>query len=190
MAGITLTNPLAINLSAIPSSLSNTTLATWRGYDFVCAGSWGEGVTYALGYALFQGHYTANNLSSAGNPLTLTPPVYPPCAVSLSPHVYLFLPHGSDAWAYSTQTRSPTLVQMALNATTETCATDSMGGTECPVGNALYGYWNTTGTLANLTPSNATSSSKYFHYFSPGSYTLVVEATWGQESIEYFEVSP
>jgi hypothetical protein len=74
-------------------------------------------------------------------------------------------------------------------AGTEAC-TNSSGQTQCPVaGTSLFGYWNATGPVLGLNIANATTSSQYFHYFSPGQYTLVAEDMWGQSAFAYFQVA-
>ena len=186
-ASITLSNPLAVNLSAMFHT--NGTIQNWNGFDFIC----GNSMLPPVGFALFKGHYTSANVSSGGSPLTLTPPIYPPCAIFASPALYVVLPNSSNAIAYyklPTQPPSyfqPTQVQLRENATTGYCSVTPVGSTTCgSIRNALFGYLNTTGMQGPL--DNATTTSKYFHYFSPGWYTLVVEDVWGQVLYEYFEV--
>jgi hypothetical protein len=126
-------------------------------------------------------------------PLTLTPPIHPPCAFFNSPTLYFVLPNSSNAVSYyKLPTQPPSYVRAAQtefkeNATTEFCSVTQAGATNCgAIRNALFGYWNTTGLQGAL--DNATTTSKYFHYFSPGQYTLVAEDAWGQAIYEYFEV--
>jgi len=77
----------------------------------------------------------------------------------------------------------PIQTRLKENASTGSCSAIS---TRCGPGNGLFGYWNTTGLQGPL--DNATTTSKYFHYFSPGQYTLVAACEWGQTIFEYFEV--
>jgi hypothetical protein len=187
---ISLFNPLPVNLTAIPSSNSSM-LQNWGGFDFIC----GNNVLQSVGFALFRGHYISGNISSAGNPLTLRPPIRPPCAIFNPPSLYIVLPNSSNAVAYYLiPTQPPSYerigpVQLKENATTGYCSVTSVSSTICgTIRNSLFGYWNTTGLQGNL--DNATTSSKYFHYFSPGPYTLVAEDAWGHSIYEYFEVVP
>jgi hypothetical protein len=186
-AEILLMNPLMVNLSAIPPSTANPTFTAWNGHDFLCGQSQTSSV---FGYALFRGHYSSNNLTLAGNPLTLAVPVNPPCTFFPYPRLYVFLPHSVSALAYGSTPGEPyTLTVVSYDAATETCSVEPPGGTYCGVGDSLYGYWNVTGIPGGgLTGDNATSKSNYFHYFPPGPYTLVVDAAWGQQVIENFEV--
>jgi len=190
MVGITLFNPLPVNLSAVPHSSTNHTIQTWDDFNFIC----GVSPLFPAGYALFKGHYTSGNISSGGNPLTLAPPVAIPCVTYPSPGLFLVLPNGSNAVAYyilPTQPPSfvlPTQVQLKMNATTEYCSATPIGSGVCGAGNGLFGYWNTTGLQGTLNFDNATTTSKYFHYFSPGPYTLVVADIWGKVIYSYFQV--
>jgi len=198
-ATIALLNPLGINFSVIPGPLTNSTIRTWNEHDLICGGN---EVNLILGYALFRGHFASNNLSSAGNPLTLAPPIHPPCPAFPTADVFVFFPHSDTAFAFtSTELLAnlrfpPARWQVALNATTFVCAAAQGGGFTCGGGEGLYGhwglygYWNVTGPSSGFTFDNATVTSKFFHYLQPGQYTLAVEASWGQQVFEYFEVHP
>jgi hypothetical protein len=71
-AQVVLFNPLHQNLSVTAVRVSNSTISTWNSYDY----PWGINPTSSIaGYALFRGHYASGNLSSAGEPLTLIPPI-------------------------------------------------------------------------------------------------------------------
>jgi len=187
LAQISLFNPLSENFSIASSTTTNSTIISWNGYDFICDTS---PMSPLAGYALFDGFYTSANISSAGDPLTLAPPIEPPCALLRTPDSYVFLPNSSSALAYySGSYESPTRISMAMNATTESCWSLPTGAQECGVGTALFGYWNATGLHGALSAQNATTSSQYFRYFSPGEYTLAVEDAWGQTVYAYFRVA-
>jgi len=183
-AVITIFNPLPENLSVAPDYSSNSTIAHWNEYDFWCDGS---AMWSLAGYALFQGHYSSENISSAGNPLELAPQVALPCALEPNPVLIVLLPESSSAEAYySMQGSSPAPATLTVSAGTGFCVSTQYSG-ECSAGDGLFGYWNTTG-IGALTIQNASTSSEYFHYFSPGQYTLVTEDVWGQTTYAYFQV--
>jgi hypothetical protein len=183
MAQITLFNPLDENLTFAPKFTSNSTIAIWNDYDFVCSGN---SMWNLAGYALFEGHYSSDNVSSAGEPLMLAPPVSLSCMAN-GRDLFVFLPNSSNAMA-SSPAAPATLWHAATNATTESCK-NSSSSTECPVGASLFGYWSAP-LSGQIDSQAATTSSSYFHYFSPGRYTLAVEDIWGQTIYAHFQVTP
>jgi hypothetical protein len=191
-AQITLFNPLNENLS-VSGGNSSSTISTWNGYDFVCNG-YGRAWSLA-GYALFKGHYSSDNFSSAGDPLMLTPPIGASCVTFPSPSLFVFLPDSSNATAYySSRYNLPSeMDRFAINATTEFCENlrnaAGSSSTECPVGASLLGHWSSP-PFGQIDGSAATVGSSYFHYFSPGQYTLAVEDIWGQTIYAHFQVTP
>ena len=183
-AVISVVNPLALNVTAIPPATRNATLRSWDWMDFVC----GSNPLYSTAsFALFKGRVNADNLSSAGTPLTLAPPVQPPCTLTGWPGALAFEPQGNVAWAYPLY-GNPSLVHVSTDAGTAVCEALSTGATSCGYAGALFGYWD-PGDPASC-GGNATTSSSCFHYFPPGWYTLVVEAVWGQSAFESFQVIP
>lgn len=179
-----LLNPLAVNISALSPDPPNSAITVWNSFDFVCSQSpaWS-----LLGYAVFKGHYASSNLSSATTPLRLAPPVGVPCVLGSSPNLFVFGPNGSKALVYYSSLGGEGQAaseQIGLTVATELCTP-----TSCPVGNSLFGYWNTSSLQGPTSPDNATVASKYFHYFPPSQYTLVIEAAWGQQVIENFDVT-
>lgn len=187
-AQLILFNPLDENLSVSGGNSSSSAIATWNGYDFLCNG-YGRAWSLA-GYALFRGDYSSNNFSSAGEPLMLTPPIGASCANFPSPNLFVFLPHSSNATAYypSRYNLPPEMHRFAINATTEFCENEKTGSTYCPVGSSLLGYWSNP-LVGQMDGSRATTNSSYFHYFSPGEYTLAVENIWGQTVYAHFQVT-
>ncbi len=131
-----------------------------------------------VGFAVFEGHYDASNISSAGNPLRLAQPVYPPCGVFLPPAFVIFPPNSNQTWDhFGPDLQSPTYRMPAVvNAST---------GVNCGVGDGLIGYWDES---PGMTCDSATTGSPQFHYFSRGEYTLAVEGAWGQQAFAYFVV--
>jgi hypothetical protein len=188
-ARISIFNPLGVNDSVFPDYQSNSAIFSWNAHDFLCGGLAAANPTWSLaGYALFQGHYTAANLSSAVAPLNLDPPLVIECPAEADPSTVTFLPNSSTAVAYFPPSTQPVVKQEAvMNATTETYVYKSGyygGGPE-----GLFGYWvgPPGGVLGG--GQDATISSPYFHYFPPDRYTLVVEDMWGQVSYGYFQVT-
>jgi hypothetical protein len=179
-----LLNPFSANISALPPNPPSSAIVGWNDYDFVCShnSAWS-----LLGYAVFEGHYASSNISSAAAPLRLAPLVGVPCIQGPSPNLLVFGPNGSKALVFYLSQEGegqPTSEQIGLTVATELCVQ-----TLCPFGNSLLGYWNMSSLQGPTSPDNATLTSKYFHYFSPGEYTLVVEAAWGQQVIESFDVT-
>jgi hypothetical protein len=171
-AQITFFNPLDQNISVPVANSPNPTIAAWTNDDFVCDGN----SMYSLAaYALFQGRYSEENVSSAGTPLLLAPPVALSCIGQQADSV-VFLPDSSNASLGG----EAGLYRIATNATTEYC------GDGCPAGTSLFGYW---APVEGLDLGEATTSSPYFHYLSPGQYTLVVEDEWNQTIYAPFQVS-
>jgi len=195
-AKITLQNVLSRNVSLTPDYSSNTDIPNWNQYSLLC----GFNTPGLLGFALFMGHYTQANLSLAGDPLTLVPPVALPCAAQMLPAEVVLLPHGDNA-VYSYNVSGQLLTPgwpmghspLEMNATTDECAATSSGGTECgSIYPGLFGYWEPSGAYLNFSSpgfGNAMLASPYFHYFPPGPYTLVSEDLWDQTVYAYFQVS-
>jgi hypothetical protein len=181
-AQIALFNPLTKNLSVIPSSSSS--IATWDDYDFFCGGN---SMQYLAGYALFKGHQSSANISSIGDPLTLVPPVGISCVQWQRPSLFVFLPNSSDAIAsYPAANNPPSMVHLTTTVRTEFCKKFGLS-IGCPVGESLIGYWSSP-IRGQIDGSDATTNSSYFHYLSPGQYTLAVQDTWGQTVYAYFHV--
>ncbi len=188
-AEISISNPLDENVSIAPNYQANSSILAWNGHDFTCGGLPASNPTWSLaGYALFDGHYTSANLSSAGDPLTLDTPLGASCPAMPNPSAVVFLPNGSNAVAiFSQPNQQPVKRQAVMNATTQVCVYE--GYYNCSGGTSLFGYWTMPPGPVH-SGQNATISSPYFHYFAPGEYTLVVEDMWGQAIYSYFEVTP
>ena len=194
-ATISIFNPLGVNVSVSPDYQSSSAIFSWNVHDFLCGGLAAANPTWSLaGYALFQGHYTAANLSSAGAPLNLDPPLVIECSGEVNPSTVTFLPNSTTAVAYFPPNPNvigyPSIVkqQAAMNAATETYVYKSGyygGGPD-----SLFGYWvGPPGGVPGGGGQNGMTSSPYFRYFPPGRYTLVVEDMWGQASYDYFLVT-
>jgi hypothetical protein len=185
-AQIHIVNTLAENVTVTPVYSSNSTISKWNGYDFFCGPSEAWGV---IGFALFPGHYTQANISSAGNPLTLAPNVAIGCVTYPNPVSLVWLPESERTVAYYS-VAPPATGRAEVNAATEYCVNEATGATVCG-GNlnvSILGYWSPTMPLVG--PSDATTSSKYFSFLAAGEYTLVTEDLWNQNVFGYFQVLP
>jgi len=182
-AQVILSNPLDSNLTAVMPESNNSTILNWSWDDFLC----GDGIlSSVVSFALFQGHFVAENLSQAGDPLSLAPPVRPPCGVIGPPQFLVFLPSGSNVWVYLAIPPPPPFTwKTVVNATTELCPITGSGFT-CGPSSGLFGYWlgGVNGPMGNYTTSNPD-----FHYFPPGQYTLAAEDAWGHQAFAYFVVT-
>jgi hypothetical protein len=175
-AQILLVNTLDHNVSlAVPADQN---LSEWRSYYTICGGGW------FMGYALFRGHYSADNVSAAGAPLRLVvSPVAPPCPPPIRITSVTFLPD-SDQFVWPAFPSQPsTSISDYLFPETHYCSS-SQGTVSCGQGGGLFGYWNSTSYLV----SNATLASKDFVYFPAGQYTLVATDAWNQFVYAYFTV--
>ena len=187
-AGISLINTLSKNLTLTPNYASNPEISTWNHIDFICGMSPISGI---MGFALYRGHFTPDNISTAENPLALAPNVAIGCAVYPNPIAVVLLPSGNRAVEYlngSASSQPLGIGRAELNATTEYCIAEGGGGSLCGlVTTALFGYWDPS--MPNVDTTNATLASQHFHRFSPGQYTLLVNDLWSQTVFAYFSVA-
>jgi hypothetical protein len=122
-------------------------------------GPCGLGV-YPTGIRVYLGHYTFANLSAA-SPLLLYNASLVPFCFRLYNNTYTFQPNSDNA----TISYLETSMKWIANETIY-----------------LSGYW-TAGLLAGPNPGLV------FSNFGPGPYTVVVFDAWGQQLVEYFEVT-
>lgn len=188
-------NTLDHNLTLASGPTWNQTILALNGnmyslnaYDYVCGDSPDY---YFANFVLFQGHYTAENVSSAGRPLTERYPFYPPCAgVANTPVPVTFLPNG-DKVIISYPGQTPFNLTAEASATTLHCPASGISGNSgqinCGYGQGgLVGYWNSSAYAAGGDNSFA---SRAFTYFPPGEYTIVAFDAWNQYSYATFTVS-
>jgi len=173
-AQIELFNTLDQNVSL--SIVPNQNITNWDQDDFLCS----VNPSYSMvGYALFQGHFTAVNISAAGSPLRVGEIGFqPPCLFSPSLASTTFLPNSDNTVSIESahQSKEPPLpVTAEVNATTGYCVY-SGNSTNCVGSSGLFGYWNPA--LGNS--GNGTLSSKQFAYLPSGEYTLVAADDWNQ----------
>ena len=168
----TLDHNVSTALGQMDANISN-----WNHYDFFC----GINVADSLvGFALFKGDYSSTNISRAGSPLQLAPNVMTTCSVFPYPDKINFRPM-SDLLATPNGPRAG----IALNVTSEQCASLSPTIHKCGPSTGLFGYWNTRSLLSL---DGARFQSPFFQYFLPGVYTLVATDAWGQTIYAHFEV--
>ncbi|MGD0638240.1 MAG: hypothetical protein ABSA72_09410 [Nitrososphaerales archaeon] len=191
-ATITLTNLLPYNMSFVPNLPANSSIAKWNGYDYLCGNSGGSDL---VGFAVMKGHYTSANLSSAA-PLTMEPPVNIECPASVNPDKIVFLPDSSRYAIYYPpgNSTSPSGINETLIASshpsTGDCVLLPAGYISCDNG-SLFGYWTWNGSSGPpyFNSQDANTTSKFFNYFPPGEYTLVVQDLWGATLFSYFQVA-
>lgn len=140
-----------------------------------------------IGYALFQGHYGAGNVSLAGSPLQLSSQVNTGCVTFPNPSSIVFLPDNDTAVLYPQNEGNPNQEQVTIGASTESCSVNSAGAYLCGLGKGLSGYWNTT---TPITEQQATIGSPFFRPLPEGEYTLAVEDMWNQTIYAHFQVVP
>jgi len=180
-AQVTIFNTLGENLSIHPSYAANPAIHSWAEYDYFCGGS---NQMAMVGYALFQGYYSQENFSLAGQPMQLAPFVELPCANWPDPTSIVFLPHNDTAEVYGTG-GGGIVEPISVPATTESCSTNG-AATQCGEGTGLYGYWNTS---APLTFQQAAVGSPFFRYLPPGAYTIAAQDVWNQTVYAHFQVT-
>jgi hypothetical protein len=186
-ARIELVNTLNRNVS-LPI-VANQNMSRFDGQDFLC--SVDNPSESFMVYAVFQGHFSAANISAAGAPLRVAPPLYPPCPFRLPLNGTTFLPASADtiSFSYSGKTRQPSYrVTAEINATTGCCGgpglTGHGGSVDCGASPGLVGYWN-----PNISPGrNLNLTSPAFVYFPSGDYTIVAADDWNQYVYANFTV--
>lgn len=177
-AEIQITNTLSRNVS-ISNIQQNQNITNWNDSNYLCGFDRGFGI---FGFALFEGHITASNVSSAGAQLILHPPIYPPCVFVPGAQSVTFLPNGTSAVVTASGQPSPAI--MELNASTTYCTSPGAGSVECPATAGLFGYWN--GSVA--ANGDMSLSSPGLVYFPPGEYTIVALGVWNQYAFATFVV--
>jgi hypothetical protein len=167
-AQISLFNTLLVGLPLRANYSANPNIANWDLYDYLCGLSFS--VEDVLGFAMFQGSYASGNLSQAGAPMLLTPPMATSCpnrfydqayvqSVEFAPESYLAT---LSANASFSDVFKPQSADMQVNAVTGSCSaspynatgysseggvTTTFSGIQYSVscgpsgGGSLYGYW-------------------------------------------------
>ena len=185
-AHILLVNTLSENVTLHPDFAANPNIDSWNWDDYICGMS---PVEHAFGFALLQGRYTASNLSLAGAPLTLAPPVGFKCPNTAYGESYVqqveFAPDGDMATFSANASGSadfkPQTIEMRLNATTGSCTESpyqyteiqTVGGTTTVTSGTQYaldcgsygtdsltGYWSPYGSCT-FAAGNGTAQGLY-----------------------------
>ena len=159
-------NALDTNVSLSVNFSANPNIIKWDYLNSICGLS---PVDHMFGYALFQGHYTPENISEAGEPLMLAPPdLHLPCPNIMYAEAYIrsvnFAPKSYLATVSANASFSDVFkaqpVKMEANVTTGRCFTEpyqesgtvvengitmSYTTTElsfgCSADSSLHGYW-------------------------------------------------
>jgi hypothetical protein len=165
------------NVSSVPPAVSNLQEGC-GGYAFGL-----------IGFALYEGHYTQTNISTAVTPLNLYAPLFVECPAFPLPTNVVFSPHSDKAMFYfkTNGLAAPpngTVLSVGFNVTTQTCGPSS-SGFNCNGFSSLNGYWNASTPIITQPTS---SMLKYFDYFQTGEYTLVATDSWNQTVYAGFEV--
>ena len=169
-----------VSLAVVP----NQNISGWNGVDFFCSANPSHSL---VGFALFKGQFSPENISAAGSPLQLAAPVAIPCPYSLPLNDTTFLPN-SDRTASSSyygQTQEPFYpVTAEVNATTGYCVGSTLSG-DCQETSGILGYWNPGFGYAGGT----TFTSQNFTHFPASEYTIVAMDDWGQTIYAHFQVA-
>ncbi|HVB94974.1 MAG TPA: hypothetical protein VND41_00045 [Nitrososphaerales archaeon] len=128
-ATVSLSNTLDTSVSLTPDFSADSGLIALSGNN----GCTGAGLDAMLNFALYQGHYTAANLSQAAIPLTLDPPVVISCPNPYYVSSYVqrveFAPESDNATlsgnASAPATAVPQTVEMHLSPATGSCGVSS-----------------------------------------------------------------
>jgi hypothetical protein len=183
-ASVEVLNTLDRNVS-LSGLVQNKNISDWNGDDYLCAAN---GPTFFVGFALFQGHFAAGNISAGGQPLQLAPPMIVYCGSYPPPGAVTFLPQGDQAVA-TNDLPGPYPVTVSVNATTGYCTGGELAGGsgrfDCGYNPGLVGYWNDS--IPSQGDLNFTSPA--FVYFSPGEYTIVAADDCNQYLYATFVVS-
>jgi len=181
-ASVEVFNTLNRNVS-FSGVAENQNISEWNGDDYFCPAS------FLLGFAVFQGHFGAGNISSAGPPLRIVPESVVFCPLSPISGAVAFLP-GGDRVVVRTDASSFYQATLQLNATTKYFNGVELagGGGETHLGASpgLVGFWNYSVPAGD--DMNFTSPA--FVYFPPGEYTIVAADDWNQYAYATFVVQP
>ena len=178
-AQVSLFNTLDQNLSLSRNSSLNAAINNWDYYDFECGYS---AVGELFAYALFSGHYAAENISLASGPLQLVPNIAAPCFASPFADGIVLLPNSDNgvlSFISGQVGRVGALIPILMNATNEYCPNG------CEEGVGISGYWNTT--MPVNTPESTFSPN--FVPLPPGQYTLAALDAWGVAVYAHFQVA-
>jgi hypothetical protein len=171
----TLNHDVSISMPGYNQTITGLgqTMESLNDFDYTCGQNPSD---FLADFALFQGHITAANLSSAGTPLSLNTQF-----VLLCPIPYFgqgqdtFLPKSNQVLATYDMVNQTLPLTAAVNATTLYCTGSELAGSggEFDCGNTagLVGYWNASAPLEHGAIPGLNSPALV--YFPPGEYTIV-----------------
>lgn len=187
---VTVVNTSDQNVTVTPLQ-QDLNLSTWPGYWVWAIDPCGFQYIPG-GYAVFQGHFTAGNISlAAHNPLVLTPGPGGSCPEPPTRWgAITFLPGGGQAVGRMTVVDTPTEFRPdQLNVTSYVCTGEPGSANVCSVNPerpGLVGYWYKT----SVCNGNPVCTFLPFAPFSPGQYTIVAWDDWDQYVYVTFVVQP
>jgi hypothetical protein len=168
----------------LPTLGRSQNITEWSNYNNICPSD------DIIGYAVFDRHFTAENISSAGNPLRLVPLMSMTCPGPVGLTAVRFLPNASQDLG-SLGAGQPQQffwrVATVVNATTLFCNTTASGNGffSCSWAEpGLVGYWN----YSTPNEGNSGFTSPAFVRFSPGEFTVVAWDDWNQYVYSTFVV--
>lgn len=187
---------IAGQVQVVNTSGQNVTVSTLERSQNIT--SWSNSIhvcptDYFMGYSVFAGHFTRGNISSAGNALSLVPPMNDQCSVPVGAGSITFLPQLGNTADRAVDPGYPqSVVPDQLNMTTLFCNTtqstkETFGCAWAMPG--LAGYWDQNYRFPNGTGANFGFSSPAFSHFHPGEYTVVAWDEWDQYAYATFVVS-
>ncbi|HVB94973.1 MAG TPA: hypothetical protein VND41_00040 [Nitrososphaerales archaeon] len=150
--------------------VQNQNVSEW-GFSYVPCGT-----SLFMGFGVFNGRVTAANLSTAGLPVELIPPLEMACPFPIGYTSATFLPDGSQVIAWFGSGEPPPghpVTQAQLDVTTYY---STKGYSGCCQTKGLLGYWNDSIT----NKGDLSLASPAFVYFTPGEYTIVAADDWDQ----------
>lgn len=181
-AQVTLFNTLTENLSLKPNFSANPNIANWDNYDSLC------GLNQAantFGFALYQEHFAAGNLSQAGTPMMLTPPVATGCPNRFASQAYIqnveFAPESYLATMSANSSFSSVFkaqaTRMQLNATTGSCSTSPYKESGTSVENGVTTTYSGTELAWGCGSNSASSLTGYWTMPDDGNYVEIDAAS-------------
>ncbi len=126
----------------------------------------------------------------------MAPPIDIECVASgTPPDKMVFLPNSSQYAVFYPPGNSTApsgtneTITASSHPSTGDCVLLPAGYVSCDNG-SLFGYWtwNSSSGPPYLNSQDANTTSKYFNFFPPGEYTLVVQDIWGATLFSYFRV--
>ncbi len=171
---VSVVNTLGTDVTVVVPEPSQK-MSDWSRYTNICPTSNFEG------YAVFIGRYSADNISLAGEPLTLVPPMILNCVIPYYvPGPLTFSPHGGPSGQTVVYAQSPSSTKEdRLLITTLFCNTTESGPQSFSCSWAspgLVGYWEG----GPGSPANFGFTSPGFARFFPGVYTIMAWDVWDQ----------